>query len=101
MLRSLSVLGLALMLGGAIASDQASAGGTNLSKERSTVQKVKTRATPRGWCEVSGTNEPGTVCTCRIYPGNDDDLAKGTIVMRGVFDNSGTHLPLRHKAKRN
>jgi hypothetical protein len=94
------LFGLAVMLGGAIAGSQASAGGVNVSKERSTVQKVKACDTPRGWCEVSGTNETGTVCYCRIYPGHNEDFAKGTIVMRGVFDNSGTRLPLPHKAKK-
>ena len=100
MLRVVILSGLALMLGSAIAGDQASAGGANVSKERSTVQKVKACGTPRGWCEVTGINEIGTACTCRLYPGNNEDFAKGTIVMRGVFDNSGTRLPLPHKAKR-
>ena len=100
MLRVLTLFGLALMLGGAIACNQASAGGANISKERNTVQKVKACDTPRGWCEVTGINEIGSACTCRIYPGNNDEFAKGTIVMRGVFDNSGTRLPLPHKAKK-
>jgi hypothetical protein len=88
------------MLGGALAGGKASAGGVNVSKERSAVQKIKTCTTPRGWCQVTGINEPGTECFCRIYPGNNDDFAKGTIVMRGVFANSGTRLPLAHKAKK-
>ena len=100
MLRVLTLFGLALMLGGVIAGGQASAGGVNISKERSAVQKVKSCDTPRGWCEVTGINEIGTACTCRIYPGNNDEFANGTIVMRGVFDNSGTRLPLPHKAKK-